>query len=255
MSYEPTNWKTGDVVTSAKLNKIEGGVSEVSEAYEPTVWKTGDVVTSAKLNKIEQALADATAESWVTVFDGEVTTEGSNPVPMAGLTLSEPLTATNIRVTFNGQVYECAQQTSPYTYYGTDFTADPVDWATYPFSVADAGGGIWYLATESTGTYTVKIEADSSASVQGLRFASISVFNPAGARIEYAGIDSGILFVNNFAQSTASGVGVPIQIPFIDAARINIYISQGTTVTCTGEIELESGNKYLVRGDGTITIS
>lgn len=30
----------------------------MSEAYEPTVWQTGDVVTSAKLNKIEQALAD-----------------------------------------------------------------------------------------------------------------------------------------------------------------------------------------------------
>lgn len=27
MSYEPTNWKTGDVVTSAKLNKLEEGVA------------------------------------------------------------------------------------------------------------------------------------------------------------------------------------------------------------------------------------
>ena len=27
MSYEPTNWKTGDVVTSAKLNKLENGVA------------------------------------------------------------------------------------------------------------------------------------------------------------------------------------------------------------------------------------
>ena len=26
MAYEPTNWKTGDVVTSAKLNKLEQGV-------------------------------------------------------------------------------------------------------------------------------------------------------------------------------------------------------------------------------------
>ena len=28
MSYEPTNWKTGDVVTAAKLNKLENGVAE-----------------------------------------------------------------------------------------------------------------------------------------------------------------------------------------------------------------------------------
>lgn len=28
MSYEPTNWKAGDVVTSAKLNKLEQGVAD-----------------------------------------------------------------------------------------------------------------------------------------------------------------------------------------------------------------------------------
>ena len=27
MSYEPTNWKDGDIVTSAKLNKLEQGVA------------------------------------------------------------------------------------------------------------------------------------------------------------------------------------------------------------------------------------
>lgn len=30
MAYEPTNWKAGDVVTSAKLNKLEQGVSSSS---------------------------------------------------------------------------------------------------------------------------------------------------------------------------------------------------------------------------------
>ena len=28
MAYEPTTWKSGDVVTSAKLNKLESGVAE-----------------------------------------------------------------------------------------------------------------------------------------------------------------------------------------------------------------------------------
>ena len=27
MPYEPTNWKSGDVVTSAKLNKMEAGIA------------------------------------------------------------------------------------------------------------------------------------------------------------------------------------------------------------------------------------
>ena len=30
MSYEPTNWKAGDTVTSAKLNKLEQGIAAAS---------------------------------------------------------------------------------------------------------------------------------------------------------------------------------------------------------------------------------
>ena len=40
MSYEPTNWKTGDVVTSAKLNKLENGVAGAPDIFVVTV--TGD---------------------------------------------------------------------------------------------------------------------------------------------------------------------------------------------------------------------
>ena len=33
MSYEPTNWKSGDTVTSAKLNKLEQGVANAGGGY------------------------------------------------------------------------------------------------------------------------------------------------------------------------------------------------------------------------------
>lgn len=36
MAYNPTTWKTGDVVTSAKLNKIESGVEEACSSYTVT---------------------------------------------------------------------------------------------------------------------------------------------------------------------------------------------------------------------------
>ena len=42
MSYEPTVWKTGDVVTSAKLNKLEQGVADAGGAFVVSVNKTGD---------------------------------------------------------------------------------------------------------------------------------------------------------------------------------------------------------------------
>ncbi len=32
MSYIPTNWKTGDIVTSEKLNHIEDGINNIQEA-------------------------------------------------------------------------------------------------------------------------------------------------------------------------------------------------------------------------------
>lgn len=31
MSYEPTNWKTGDVVTSTKLNHMEQGIADAGQ--------------------------------------------------------------------------------------------------------------------------------------------------------------------------------------------------------------------------------
>lgn len=53
MSYEPTNWKDGDLVTSAKLNKIEqgiaagGGVLIVHEDEGGTLDKTWQEIYDA----------------------------------------------------------------------------------------------------------------------------------------------------------------------------------------------------------------
>lgn len=59
MSYEPTTWVTGDIITATKLNNIESGVQSVSSSYTPTTWVTGDIITAVKLNNIEQGIANA----------------------------------------------------------------------------------------------------------------------------------------------------------------------------------------------------
>jgi len=59
MSYEPTTWVTGDIITATKLNNIESGVQSVSSSYTPTTWATGDIITATKLNNIEQGIANA----------------------------------------------------------------------------------------------------------------------------------------------------------------------------------------------------
>ena len=40
MAYTPTAWETGDVVTAAKLNKIEGGVDTASNPFIVTLTPT-----------------------------------------------------------------------------------------------------------------------------------------------------------------------------------------------------------------------
>lgn len=52
MAYEPTNWKTGDVVTSAKLNKLENAVAQSGGVYivhdvDGTLDKTFNEIASA----------------------------------------------------------------------------------------------------------------------------------------------------------------------------------------------------------------
>lgn len=56
MSYEPTNWKSGDVVTSAKLNKLEngvanagGGISVVEFEFDTTNEKYVSVRTTESI--------------------------------------------------------------------------------------------------------------------------------------------------------------------------------------------------------------
>lgn len=53
MSYEPTNWKKGDVVTSEKLNKIENGIAAVG-----VLVCTADAETGS-LNHTWQEIHDA----------------------------------------------------------------------------------------------------------------------------------------------------------------------------------------------------
>lgn len=59
MSYEPTTWKDGDLVTSAKLNKMEQGIVNAtsSGATSPTANLVA-IMTSGTLDKTWQEIYD-----------------------------------------------------------------------------------------------------------------------------------------------------------------------------------------------------
>ena len=54
-------------------------------SYTPTEWKTGDVVTSAKLNKLEQGVAAAGATVLTASFDYEYQDDALSGVTITGI--------------------------------------------------------------------------------------------------------------------------------------------------------------------------
>ena len=71
MSYEPTNWKDGDLVTSAKLNKIEQGIAENDGA---SILKVSMVYeeNGVSLDKTFKEIRDAIKEQISVYACGEI---------------------------------------------------------------------------------------------------------------------------------------------------------------------------------------
>ena len=56
MAYSKTNWKAGDVVTSAKLNKIEKRIEENAVAVLECTIENGNVVIPMKASELYQGM-------------------------------------------------------------------------------------------------------------------------------------------------------------------------------------------------------
>ena len=68
MSYTPTEWQRGDIVTSQKLNKLEQGVANAggSGIFYVTKIFTGSDPVITSLNKTWKEIRDAAQSSLVT---------------------------------------------------------------------------------------------------------------------------------------------------------------------------------------------
>lgn len=71
MSYTPTIWKTGDVITAQKLNKMESAIHTILSDYSPTNWVYGDIITAEKLNKLENAIEYVNFEYVKTIWKND----------------------------------------------------------------------------------------------------------------------------------------------------------------------------------------
>lgn len=63
MSYEPTTWKTGDVITANKLNKIEQGIAAIGDT--PVVTDHPIMVVNATMSGTTMTLGN----TWQEIHD------------------------------------------------------------------------------------------------------------------------------------------------------------------------------------------
>lgn len=142
-------------------------------AYEKQTWKCGETISADKLNHMEDGIANAggdcdcgyeCTETKVSLFDGSVTTESDDPKQPGAIGDVSAYTALEeppiITVTFNGTQYICEPLDGQFAY-GAEFNPETgLDWSTYPFSLmlATEEGNPSMIATQTAGTYTIKIE-------------------------------------------------------------------------------------------------
>lgn len=146
-------------------------------AYDKHTWTCDEPITVERLNHIEDGIANAGGgecgfeceEEIVTLTEETVTTAVNPEYPdeaaFVDLAYSQLIDAETIKVTFNGTVYECEKTVDTFgnNNYGAPYDDSILnyDWSEYPFNINSDSGSISHtaLATETAGTYTVKIEA------------------------------------------------------------------------------------------------
>lgn len=118
MTYTPINWQTGDTITAEKMNKMDNG------------WSVTNSVTT---------ICDETVTTYVDDSD--------NAAELS--TLTGPIEADSIVVTYDNTVYTCTND-------GDMYGAPYEDYSQYPFTIYSDG----FMLCETSGTHSVKIEVD-----------------------------------------------------------------------------------------------
>lgn len=174
---------------------------------------------------------DNTDNSSKTVlFEETVTTSTSGaPVAQAELAYSQYIDADTIYVTFDGTTYTCQKRHDDEegaNYYGAPTVDGRVDFSTIPFSISSNSTNENYIATQTAGTHTVKVEVESSGGGGASLGALVQVHNMFA--------DLGTRFM----------VG--------DSVVVDVSLGGDKQMEVAGGVVLRAykfGNSYIARGD------
>ena len=217
--------------------------------YLPTTMKYFDTLLGEQLLEGE----GGGGGSWQTVFEGSVTTvtEQDAPEPLSNIPNIEQITANTIKVTFNGTEYECNKNTDDS--YGAVFdeSIEGHDWSVYPFSIGyDPIADSMVLITESTGTYTLKIEEQQSGGSSDFSTAEVTLSATGDGSLQIASIID-----NELHQSVAFFIESFEAVLYKGSQVCDISVIEGT-ITVSGDAVYDSDEQTItITGDCTITIS
>lgn len=134
-------------------------------AYTPTEWKSGDVITAEKLNKLEEGVQAANGEEWIIAFNGSITTASSGNIIMGSFTPTISIGGDSVLVTFENVTYELPKAVLSFGVgYGEfDSSNNPI-LTNYPCAIG-VNNGIYYFFTSEANTYTIEIKTLKNSSI------------------------------------------------------------------------------------------
>lgn len=143
-------------------------------SYTPTNWQTGEVITAEKLNKMDNGWGIQNTQ----LFSETVTTVSVEGFVSGALSYSLPINSDTITVTFNGTDYVCSRITMDHVNYYGGFSEQGPIFSEYPFAIASEdeenvdGNNIY---TETAGTYTVAVSGKSAVVSDNFKKAVLKV--------------------------------------------------------------------------------
>ena len=228
-----------------------------------------EITENGRYNVARYGYADVNVEggggeTWQTVFEDSVTTEDT-PRGIVATIEGYYISADNIKVTFNGTEYECPKISveSANVYGGFNESTQDFDFSEYPFAIMSAteGGSTFFkLYTETTGTYTLKIEEPQSGGSSDFSTATVTInWDASGPDAEILEDNCPMIYRDDSDEEApyiqglfgATTSPVVVEVPLYKGKCYWDLSHRGVTVT--GNIE-ELYDGYLITGDCSITI-
>lgn len=191
--------------------------------------------------------------SWTVLTEESVTTRmGQDAAPYGDITYSQLIDAETIKVTFNGVEYECPRIGEGGEYFYGGVGSSGPDFSEYPFAIMSHNDNNT-LFTETTGTYTIKIEAPQSGGSSDFSTATVTIVGTTpDVEFECVSIDEDGMH-QTISVSTGSGTATVV---LYQGSASLINNNEYEIMSISGDIEYDVAmDEYIITGDCTITIS